>query len=95
MGLTLDEASSSLQMASFNAGKRYYLDLPNPLHSRVYRQSPEWNTERFPGDSITLYLRSDLGYNFDSLLKLTNPDTAVFLNQPIDTIENSDELLDE
>jgi eukaryotic-like serine/threonine-protein kinase len=95
IGQTFDEAGASLQMASFNAGKKYYLDLPNPLHSKVYRQSPEWNTEKFPGDSITLYFRSDLAFNFDSLLKLTNPDTAVFLNQPIDTIENSDELLDQ
>jgi hypothetical protein len=47
------------------------------------------------GDSVTLYLRSDLSFNFDSLLSLNNPDTAVFLDQPIDTLENSDELLDE
>jgi eukaryotic-like serine/threonine-protein kinase len=95
LGLTLDDASSSLQMASFNAGLKHYLDKPNPLHSKVYRQFPVWNTQMFPGDSITLYLRSDLGYNFDSLLRSTNPDTAVIIDQPIDTLENSDELLDE
>jgi eukaryotic-like serine/threonine-protein kinase len=95
LGLTLEEATTSLQIASFNDGMKHYIDGPNPIHSRVYRQSPEWNTPMFPGDSISLYLRSDLAYNFDSLLRLNNPDTAVINNQPIDTIENSDELLDE
>jgi len=95
MGLTLDEASGALQMASFNAGMKHYLDEPNPVHSKVYRQFPQWDAEMFPGDSITLYFRSDLTFDFDSLLRLNNPDTAVFLDQPIDTIENSDELLDE
>lgn len=95
LGLSLEEASASLQMASFNAGMKHYLDAPNPIHSKVYRQFPEWNTQMYPGDPITLYLRSDVGYDFKSLLRLTNPDTAVIIDQPIDTIENSDELLDE
>jgi beta-lactam-binding protein with PASTA domain len=95
LGLTLDEASGALQMASFNAGMKHYFDEPNPIHSKVYRQYPQWNVEMFPGDSITLYFRSDLTFNFDSLLRLNNPDTAVIIDQPIDTLENSDELLDE
>jgi eukaryotic-like serine/threonine-protein kinase len=95
LGQTLEESTTSLQMASFNAGMKHYLDVPNPIHSKVYRQFPEWNTEKLPGDSITLYLRSDLAFDFDSLLRQTNPDTAVIINQPIDTLENSDELLDE
>jgi beta-lactam-binding protein with PASTA domain len=95
LGLTLDEASGALQMASFNAGMKHYLDMPDPIHSKVYRQFPQWNVEMFPGDSVTLYFRSDLTFDFDSLLKFNNPDTAVFLDQPIDTVENSDELLDE
>jgi beta-lactam-binding protein with PASTA domain len=95
VGLTRDDASGALQMASFNAGRMHYLDRANPIHSRVYRQYPMWNVEMFPGDSITLHFRSDLAFNFDSLLRSNNPDTAVILDQPIDTLENSDELLDE
>jgi beta-lactam-binding protein with PASTA domain len=95
VGLTRDEASGALQMASFNAGRMHYLDKGNPIHSRVYRQYPPWNVELLPGDSITLYFRSDLTFNFDSLLKSTNPDTAVVVDQPIDTLENADELEEE
>ncbi|MCK9398491.1 MAG: PASTA domain-containing protein [Bacteroidales bacterium] len=95
VGLTRDEASGSLQMASFNAGRMHYFDQANPIHSRVYRQYPPWNIEMLPGDSITLYLRSDLTFNFDSLLRSNNPDTAVIVDQPIDLDENSDELEEE
>lgn len=95
VGLTRDEASGALQMASFNAGRAHYLDQPNPMHSKVYRQYPQWNVEMFPGDSVTLYFRSDLAFNFDSLLKYNNPDTAVILDQPIDSLENYDELEEE
>lgn len=95
VGLTCDEASGTLQMASFNAGRMHYLDRQNPIHSRVYRQFPVWNDLLQPGDSVTLYFRSDLAYNFDSLLRSTNPDTAVILDQPIDLEEDSDELEDE
>jgi len=95
VGLTRDEASGSLQMASFNAGRMHYFDQANPIHSKVYRQYPPWNIEMLPGDSITLYLRSDLTFNFDSLLRSNNPDTVVIVDQPIDLDENSDELEEE
>lgn len=95
LGLTLEEASTSLHLASFNTGMKHYLDEPDPIHSKVYRQFPVWDTEMSPGDSITLYFKSDLAFNFDSLLRFNNPDTAVILNQPIDTTDNSDELPDE
>jgi len=95
VGLTRDEASGALQMASFNAGMMHYFDRANPIHSRVYRQYPPWNEEMLPGDSITLYFRSDLTFNFDSLLRFNNPDTAVILDQPIDSLENYDEFEEE
>lgn len=95
VGLTRDEASGALQMASFNPGRMHYLDQAHPIHSRVYRQYPPWNVEMLPGDSITLYFRSDLTFNFDSLLRSNNPDTDVIVDQPIDLLENSDELEEE
>ncbi|HNQ82157.1 MAG TPA: PASTA domain-containing protein [Bacteroidales bacterium] len=91
MGLTRDEARSALQMASLNAGKEHYLDRKDPMHSRVYRQFPSWQEDLYPGDSVTLYFRSDLTYNFDDLLNSVNPDTAVFLDleveMPTDSLE--------
>lgn len=81
IGLGREEARMELQMASFNVGKELYLDEPNPIHSKVYRQFPDWNEEIYPGDSVTLYFRSDLVFNFDSLYKELNPDTATYINE--------------
>jgi beta-lactam-binding protein with PASTA domain len=92
IGLTHDEAHASLQMASFNAGMEHYLDGLNPLHSRVYRQYPAWDAQLRPGDSVTLYFRSDLKFNFDSLLISSNPDTAVIQKVPADVLGDSTEL---
>lgn len=94
LGLTRDEARSTLQMASFNVGWEHYLELKDPLHSRVYRQYPAWNDEMYPGDSITLYFRSDKNFDFDELLNSLNPDTAVFLEMPDTTLIDSLELED-
>jgi eukaryotic-like serine/threonine-protein kinase len=94
VGLTRDEARSALQMASLNVGREHFLEESNPIHSRVYRQYPQWNGELYPGDSVTLYFRSDLQFDFDSLLSSSNPDTAVFLEMPSDTLTDSLELED-
>jgi beta-lactam-binding protein with PASTA domain len=95
VGLTRDDARGSLQMASLNAGQEHYLDRVDPLHSRVYRQYPQWNEVLYPGDSVTLYFRSDLTFDFDALLQSTNPDTAVMLNVPVDVLGDSTELEEE
>lgn len=87
IGLTLEQARDVLHMSSFNVGAEHFLEEPNLLHSRVYRQHPTFQTELPPGEAITLYLRSDLYFNFDSLKTIINPDTAVFL-EPIDLNEN-------
>ncbi len=92
VGLTHDEAHGTLQMASFNAGSEHYLDKPDPIHSRVYRQYPQWNQNLNPGDSVTLYFRSDLSFDFDELLRSDNPDTAVVIELPPDVLADSTEL---
>jgi eukaryotic-like serine/threonine-protein kinase len=94
VALTRDEARSALQSTSLNVGLEHYLDEANPLHSRVYRQYPPWNEDLHPGDSVTLYFRSDLRFDFDSLTRTTNPDTAVILDMPADTIADSLEMED-
>jgi beta-lactam-binding protein with PASTA domain len=92
VGLTRDEAHGTLQMASFNAGMEHYLDKPDPIHSRVYRQYPQWNENLYPGDSVTLYFRSDLTFDFDDLLRSNNPDTAVVIELSPDVLADSTEL---
>jgi beta-lactam-binding protein with PASTA domain len=95
VGLTRDEARGALQMASFNTGAEHFLDKPDPLHSRVYRQYPQWNEALYPGDSVTLYFRSDLTFDFDALLQSNNPDTAVVIELPPDVLGDSLELEEE
>jgi beta-lactam-binding protein with PASTA domain len=86
IGMTPDVAKKRIQLSSFNAGKEYYRDDPDPEHSRVYRQEPGWDEENeyYRGDYISLWFRSDLSYNFDSLVKVLNPDTLV-----VDTMQYS------
>lgn len=95
VGLSRDQAHEALQMASFNYGNEHYLDQPDPMHSKVYRQYPSWGEELHPGDSITLYFRSDLRFDFDSLRQQINPDTAVFLTIPEGLGEDSTEYNEE
>ena len=95
IGLTADQAHDALQMAFFNYGSEFILGTPDPRHNRVYRQFPPWNEELYPGDSITLYYRSDLSFNFDSLKQLINPDTAVIINVPANLDADPTELDEE
>jgi beta-lactam-binding protein with PASTA domain len=95
IGMTRDQAHEVLQMAGFNYGSEHYLDAADPRHSRVYRQYPYIGEDLFPGDSVTLYYRSDLRYNFDSLKQHINPDTAVYLELPEGFGEDSTELNEE
>lgn len=95
VGLTRDQAHEALQMASFNYGNEHFLDGRDPMHSRVYRQYPSWDEEMLPGDSLTLYYRSDVRFNFDSLRNRINPDTAVLLEIPEGFGEDSTEFDEE
>jgi len=95
VGLSRDEARSALQMASFNSGREFYLEEHDPIHSKVYRQYPEWNEALFPGDPVALYFRSDLTFNFDSLILEINPDTAVIMDSPANILLDSLEFEEE
>jgi beta-lactam-binding protein with PASTA domain len=95
LGLTRDEARAVAQMASFNVGAEHYLEQANSLHSRVYRQYPGWNDEMRPGDSLTLYFRSDQHFDFNEFLRTNNPDTAVFEGLPEGAVIDSTELEEE
>ncbi len=95
IGLTRDQSHEALQMASFNYGMEHFLDPYDPLHSRVYRQYPGIHEAIYPGDAVTLYYRSDLRFNFDSLRQRVNPDTAVYLEIPEGLGEDSTEYYEE
>lgn len=81
VGMRLDEAIDRIHMSAFNLGKVYFLDEAEPVRFRVYRQSPTWEDQQYYGDPISLWLRSELAFNFDSLVIRVNPDSAA-----VDTI---------
>lgn len=90
VGLTRDDARSALQMASFNVGWEHYMDDPNPMHSKVYRQFPLPDEQLYPGDSVTLYYRSDLGFDFDRLVKSMKNDSLALDSTYIMMIDSSE-----
>jgi beta-lactam-binding protein with PASTA domain len=80
IGLTTQEAVDEINKASFNLGTVYYLDSDDPLHARVYRQSPSYDTDKklFKGKTIDISLRSDLDFDFEALIEELRPDTLIF-----------------
>lgn len=90
IGLSGEQARDAMQMAFLNIGSEHYLDQKNLLHSKVYRQYPEWNTELSPGDLVNLYYRSDISFNFDSLLIQMSTDSVI----APDTFQIPDDLED-
>jgi len=77
MGMTENEAIDLIHMSSFNLGKISYRDTMAEKDGRVYFQSPGWSDELSQGDYIDIFLRSGSLYNFDSLLRLMETDSAV------------------
>jgi len=77
IGLNQEEAERRINLSSFNIGREYFMDDPEPSNSRVYRQDPSWDDENdyYKGGYISLWFRSDRLYNFDSLVNILRPDT--------------------
>ncbi len=77
IGKTETEAISILTNSSFNVGFLTYFDERDKAHSRVYNQQPEAreNYTTDYGTYIDLWFRSDLEFNFDSLLLVYSADT--------------------
>jgi eukaryotic-like serine/threonine-protein kinase len=77
MGLTEEAATDLIHLSSFNVGKISYRDSLATKDGRVYLQSPGWSEESGKGGFVDLWLRSGSMYNFDSLLRVMVPDSAV------------------
>jgi len=85
IGLTHDEAIDAINRASFNIGSIKYLDGNDKVHSRVYRQRPDWNerTSLYRGQKVNIRLRSDEFFDFYALIQKYKPDTT-----SVDTARN-------
>ncbi|MBW6459509.1 MAG: PASTA domain-containing protein [Bacteroidales bacterium] len=93
IGLTREQARDMLHMAFLNISQEVYHDQKNLLHSRVFRQFPGWETELPRGKSVILHYRSDLTFDFDSLLNIINAtDTTIIRDTYIlpDDLEDFD-----
>jgi beta-lactam-binding protein with PASTA domain len=75
VGLTQQEALDKIHASAFNAGFFRFLDGPDDIHSRVYRQSPGQGAMILQGDTVNLWFRSDLKFNFERYIQLSGIDT--------------------
>jgi hypothetical protein len=75
----VDEAHDAINLASFNTGKEYFKNEGADGQFRAYKQSPVWYDEKkkFRGDYINIWYRSDLNFNFDSLIEELRPDSLM------------------
>lgn len=88
IGLTLEQAIDKIHMASFNVGSSHFLDEAGTEDFRVYRQNPDWEEQILRGEKIDLWFRSDLLFNFDSLVFRLNPDSTVIDTSLMDIPED-------
>ncbi len=77
IGKTEEQAIELVLQSGFNKG---YLTFPNTRDTgkyRVYKQQPSWNYDKTAefGSHIDLWFRSELQFNFDSLLQTLTADT--------------------
>jgi len=77
IGKTETEAINILNNLSFNVGYLNYLDQRDKMHSRVYDQQPKDGTRVDYGTYVDLWFRSDLTFDFDSLLLIYKQDTLL------------------
>ncbi len=78
IGLNEAEAIEAINRASFNIGSVYHHEAYDELHSRVYKQSPDWskNKKLYKGQRVRIWLRSDTNFDFEGLIKRYFPDTV-------------------
>ena len=77
LGLNKEDALDKIHASAFNTGMLRFMDGPGDVHARVYRQSPGWDELKFPGDTINIWFRSELKFNFEAHLKYNDPNSAM------------------
>lgn len=77
IGKTEAEAIATLNQASFNLGYLNYTDQRDRQHSRVYMQQPMGGEGQLAelGSYVDLWFRSDLYFDFDSLVRSLETDS--------------------
>jgi eukaryotic-like serine/threonine-protein kinase len=80
LGLSMPEAHRIILENSLNIGANIFeteTEDPADTTARIYRQNPVWRENAFlrMGQPVDLWYRSNLEFNFDSLLQPFRPDT--------------------
>jgi len=77
LGKRQSEAIRALHEVSLNVGVEIFEDGDDTAHARVYRQKPIFTKNTFLnlGQSVDLWYRSDLKFNFDELINNYTADT--------------------
>jgi len=83
IGLSMPEAHRLIRESSLNVGANIFETKSEDsadTTARIYRQNPVWRENAFlrMGQSVDLWYRSNLEFNFDSLLQTFRPDTLIF-----------------
>jgi eukaryotic-like serine/threonine-protein kinase len=83
IGKTEAEAIAALNQASFNLGYLSYTDQRDRQHSRVYMQQPMGGDGQLAelGTYVDLWFRSDLNFDFDSLVRSYEAETPEMQEQ--------------
>ncbi len=87
IGKTETEAIAILNLSSLNVGFLNYSDARDKLHSRVYMQQPakrDGQGVEF-GSYVDLWFKSELIFNFDSLLQSIAADTVAIQEEVIES----------
>ncbi len=95
IGKTMKQARRALHFASLNVGNQYFLDGQDTAHSRVYRMEPEAfsHTLMNPGDSVSLWYRSDENFNFKNYIQQLESDTLQMDSTRMDSIMRSNSVV--
>lgn len=81
LGLTEEEARRIILENFLNVGATIYeAEKEGDTTARIYRQNPVWREDAYlrMGQQIDLWYRSELEFDFDSLLRIYRPDTLDF-----------------
>lgn len=83
LGLTQEEAQRQIRERFLNVGANIFeTEDEADTTARVYKQNPPWRNDAFlrMGQQIDLWYRSDLEFNFDSLLHSYFPDSFPYFD---------------
>jgi beta-lactam-binding protein with PASTA domain len=96
IGMTQEQAFTTVNQSSLNVGQLHFLDGNNPQHSRIYQQMPSCTTtvSLEMGTPVELWFRSDLNFNFDALRQMFQSDSTRIDSAVMENLNNESDTID-